>query len=133
MPAPFPRGVFPALPTPLTDGVVDAAKAAGQAHWFVDRGAHGLIVAGSGGEFIALTIDERKVLAEAVLAEVGLDVPVIVCIGAYGTRGDDRSRPPRRGQRRDCGPFHSAVLHAAHTGVRPSLLLRGPERRGRYR
>jgi 4-hydroxy-tetrahydrodipicolinate synthase len=81
----FPAGVFPAPPTPFTDHGVDRAKAARHARWFVERGAHGLIVAGSGGEFVALTSDERKALAEAVLGAVGGDVPVIVSIGAYGT------------------------------------------------
>src|SRR3712207_8151546 len=36
-----------------------------RSRWFVGRGAHGLIVAGSGGEFPALTLDERRALTEA--------------------------------------------------------------------
>jgi 4-hydroxy-tetrahydrodipicolinate synthase len=82
----FPGGVFPAPPTPFTSDGVDGAKAARHARWFLDRGAHGLIVAGSGGEFVALTSDERKTIVEAVLGEVGADAPIIVCIGAYGTQ-----------------------------------------------
>jgi 4-hydroxy-tetrahydrodipicolinate synthase len=85
MALPFPTGVFPALPTPFTDSGVDAARAARQARWFVDRGAHGLILAGSGGEFVAMTLDERKTLVEVVLAEVGGLLPIVVSIGAYGT------------------------------------------------
>jgi 4-hydroxy-tetrahydrodipicolinate synthase len=85
MAARFPGGVFAAPPTPFTDDGVDRIKAARHARWFLDHGAHGLIVAGSGGEFVALTTEERKALAEAVLDSVGADAPVIVCIGAYGT------------------------------------------------
>lgn len=81
----FPTGVFPAPPTPFTDDGVDREKVARHARWFVEHGAHGLIAAGSGGEFVALSLDERKALAEAVLGSVGADVPVIVSIGAYGT------------------------------------------------
>ena len=81
----FPGGVFPAPPTPFTDDGVDVGRAARHARWFLDRGAHGLIVAGSGGEFVALTMGERKALVEAVLGAVGGDAPVIVCIGTYGT------------------------------------------------
>ena len=85
MAPPFPTGVFPAPPTPFTADGVDAARAARQARWFIDRGAHGLIVAGSGGEFVAMTLEERKTLVEAVLGSVGSTIPVIVCIGTYGT------------------------------------------------
>jgi 4-hydroxy-tetrahydrodipicolinate synthase len=81
----FPGGVFPAPPTPFSDEGIDSVRAARHARWFLDRGAHGLIVAGSGGEFIALSMDERRALVEAVLDEVGGDAPIIVCIGTYGT------------------------------------------------
>lgn len=82
----FPSGVFPAPPTPFVEGGVDPIRAARHARWFLDQGAHGLIVAGSGGEFVALTSDERKQLAEAVLEAVEGRAPVIVCVGAYGTQ-----------------------------------------------
>jgi dihydrodipicolinate synthase/N-acetylneuraminate lyase len=86
MAAPFPGGVFPAPPTPFTDDGIDREKAARHAHWFLDRGAHGLIVAGSGGEHVAMTMDERKALVEAVLDAVGGVAPIIVSIGMYGTQ-----------------------------------------------
>lgn len=87
MAVPFPTGVFPAPPTPFTGdlGDVDVAKTATLARWFVGRGAHGLIVAGSGGEFPALTLAERRTLAEAVLDEVAGELAVVISIGAYST------------------------------------------------
>lgn len=87
MGVPFPTGVFPAPPTPFTDDGegVDARKAALQAEWFLEREAHGLIVAGSGGEFVGLTLDERMALSEAVTEAVAGRVPVVVSIGAYST------------------------------------------------
>ncbi len=87
MAVPFPTGVFPAPPTPFTDDLagVDTQKAARLARWFVGRGAHGLIVAGSGGEFPALSLDERRALTEAIVAEVGDELAVVVSIGAYST------------------------------------------------
>jgi len=85
MAVPFPTGVFPAPPTPFTDEGVDAERAARQARWFIERGAHGIIVAGSGGEFVAMSVEERKALVEAVLEAVASSIPVVVGIAAYGT------------------------------------------------
>lgn len=87
MAVPFPTGVFPAPPTPFTADLaqVDTAKAARHARWFVERGAHGLVVAGSGGEFPAMDSRERMALAEAVTGEIGFEIPVVVCIAAYST------------------------------------------------
>lgn len=85
MAASFPGGVFAAPPTPFSAEGIDRERAARHARWFLDRGAHGLIVAGSGGEFVAMTIDERKALTESILTAVGDDAPVIVGIGTYLT------------------------------------------------
>lgn len=88
MTVPFPTGVFPAPPTPFAaDGEgVDATRAGRQAQWFVERGAHGLIVAGSGGEFVGLSPGERRALGEAVVEAVGGRIPVVIGISAYGTQ-----------------------------------------------
>lgn len=86
MPVPFPEGVFAAPPTPFgPDESLQVGKAAANAQWFAERGAHGIVVAGSGGEFIALTTEERMELAAAVLDAVGARFPVIVCIAEYRT------------------------------------------------
>jgi dihydrodipicolinate synthase/N-acetylneuraminate lyase len=82
---PFPAGVFPPMLTPFSNGSVDSAKAARYARELLAAGAHGLCVAGSAGEFIAMDLSERQQLSEAVLAAVGNSAPVIVCVAAYRT------------------------------------------------
>ncbi|HEX3750093.1 MAG TPA: dihydrodipicolinate synthase family protein [Streptosporangiaceae bacterium] len=81
----FPSGVFPPMLTPFSNGEVDTAKAARYAKGLLADGAHGLCVAGSAGEFIAMDVPERQQLSEAVLAAVGGSSPVIVCVAAYRT------------------------------------------------
>ncbi|MCW2909816.1 MAG: dihydrodipicolinate synthase family protein [Actinomycetia bacterium] len=81
----FPRGVFPPMLTPFSDGSVDTAKAARYAKELLAGGAHGLCVAGSAGQFIAMDVTERQQLSEAVLGAVGGSAPVIVCVAAYRT------------------------------------------------
>jgi 4-hydroxy-tetrahydrodipicolinate synthase len=86
MAVPFPRGVFAAPPTPFgPDESLQVGRAAAHARWFAERGAHGLVVAGSGGEFVALTASERMAIADAVLDAVGARLPVIVCIAEFRT------------------------------------------------
>jgi 4-hydroxy-tetrahydrodipicolinate synthase len=71
--------------TPFSNGAVDPVRASRYARMLVAQGAHGICVAGSAGEFIAMDITERKQLADVVLAAVGDQVPVIVCVAAYRT------------------------------------------------
>jgi 4-hydroxy-tetrahydrodipicolinate synthase len=81
----FPRGICAAMSTPFGDDGVDTGRARRHAARLVADGAHGVLVAGSGGEFIAMTVDERKTLAEAVIAEVADRAFVNVCVAAYAT------------------------------------------------
>lgn len=85
MPVPFPRGIFAPMCTPFVDGELDLLLARRHAVELVRRGAHGILVAGSGGEFIAMTIDERKRLAEAIVDELAGQAPVNVCVATYNT------------------------------------------------
>ncbi|MEA2594892.1 MAG: 4-hydroxy-tetrahydrodipicolinate synthase, partial [Thermomicrobiales bacterium] len=66
---PFPRGIFAPMCTPFVDGEVDLLRARRHAVELVRQGSHGILVAGSGGEFIAMSLEERKRLAEAVVDE----------------------------------------------------------------
>jgi dihydrodipicolinate synthase/N-acetylneuraminate lyase len=64
---------------------VDAGRAGRYAKTLLADGAHGICVAGSAGEFIAMDVPERQLLSDAVLSAVGDSAPVIVCVAAYRT------------------------------------------------
>ena len=81
----FPTGVFPPMLTPFSNGEVDQDGASRYARMLIAQGAHGVCVAGSAGEFIAMDLAERKVLADTVLSAIGGRAPVIVCVAAYRT------------------------------------------------
>jgi 4-hydroxy-tetrahydrodipicolinate synthase len=85
MPVPFPPGIFAPMCSPFVDGELDLLRARRHAARLVSDGAHGILVAGSGGEFIAMTLDERKWLAEAVVDELAGRAPVNVCVATYST------------------------------------------------
>ena len=85
MPVPFPRGIFAPMCTPFTADGVDLLRARRHAAALVGNGSHGILVAGSGGEFIAMSLDERKQLAEAVVDELAGQAPVNVCVATYST------------------------------------------------
>lgn len=50
--------------------------------WYLDAGAHGFFVLGSQGQGAACTVEQRKAIAETVVAKVAGRVPVIVQVGA---------------------------------------------------
>jgi 4-hydroxy-tetrahydrodipicolinate synthase len=85
MPVPFPRGIFAPMCSPFIDGELDLTRARKHAADLLRQGAHGILVAGSGGEFIAMSINERKRLAEAVVEELAGKAPVNVCVASYNT------------------------------------------------
>jgi len=80
-------GVIPALLTPFTKGgkSVDFEKAAGLAGFLADKGVNGLFVAGTTGEGMLMTLDERKRLLETVIKAVGTRVDVIAHTGCMDT------------------------------------------------
>jgi 4-hydroxy-tetrahydrodipicolinate synthase len=64
------------MATPFApDGSLDAKKAGDLARWLVEKGNHGLVVAGTTGESPVLTDEERIELLRAVRAAV--DVPIV--------------------------------------------------------
>lgn len=80
-------GVIPALLTPFTKSgkQVDYEKAAGLAAFLADKGVHGLFVAGTTGEGMLMTLDERKQLIETIVEAVGERVDVIAHTGCLDT------------------------------------------------
>ncbi len=76
-------GVFPALVTPFSpDGTVNKDALKRLINKNIAEGVAGFYVSGSTGEAYLLTHEERKKLAETVMAAVAGRLPVIVNIGS---------------------------------------------------
>ena len=68
------------------DGEVDLGATRNLARHLVEHGSQGLVVAGTTGESPTLDDDEKLALLDAVLAEVGGEVTVILGSGSNDTR-----------------------------------------------
>ena len=80
-------GVWPALLTPSTpDGGVGVSALREVTTYLLDKGVDGFYLCGSTGEGVFLTESERRLVAETVIDVVAKRVPVIVHVGAVGTR-----------------------------------------------
>ena len=80
------HGVVPPTVTAFEDDEsVDYERTAAHARFVVDRGAHGVFPLGTNGEFPLLSGTERDRVVEAVVDEVGGEVPVIAGVGAPST------------------------------------------------
>ncbi|MDF9746136.1 dihydrodipicolinate synthase family protein [Natrinema salsiterrestre] len=80
------HGVVPPTVTAYhEDESVDYETTAAHARFVVDRGAHGVFPLGTNGEFPLLSGEERDRVVEAVVDEVGDEVPVIAGVGAPST------------------------------------------------
>ena len=81
-------GVVPPTITAFgDDGSVDYDLTGAHARFVVDRGVHGVFPLGTNGEFALLSGAERDRAVEAVVSEVGDEVPVIAGVGEPSTRG----------------------------------------------
>lgn len=81
------HGVVPAMATPFTaDHRLDEARVRELVADYLDAGVHGLSVAGSQGEFFALSPEEHVRLLEVATAAVDGRVPVYAGTGAVTTR-----------------------------------------------
>ena len=80
------KGVIPAMVTPLDDkDQVNEPVLQSLVGYLIDAGVHGLFAIGSQGEFYALTIEEKKRIAELVVRETNGRVPVYIGTGAVTT------------------------------------------------
>jgi 4-hydroxy-tetrahydrodipicolinate synthase len=80
------RGIIPAVITPFTpDERVDEAAFRKVVSFLIDHGVHGLFPAGTGGEFSALTMDEKKRLMDLTVEEAAGRVFVMPNVGAITT------------------------------------------------
>ncbi|MEO6827165.1 MAG: dihydrodipicolinate synthase family protein [Microbacteriaceae bacterium] len=81
------EGIFVALATPFTpDGsAIDEDRLRAHLNRLIDAGVHGIVPAGTTGEFTTLTLAERKRLTEVCVQVVAGRVPVIPGTGALST------------------------------------------------
>lgn len=81
------EGMMPAMVTPFDEGgSPDLAATEAIVERFVEAGVSGISALGSTGEFSHLTFEERKDFAEALVGIVGGRVPLVIGVGASGTR-----------------------------------------------
>ena len=81
------RGVIVPIVTPLTpDEEVDVTSLRRLVNHVIDGGVHGIWAAGTTGEFVALTDEQRLAAIETVVDETAGRVPVIGNISAASTR-----------------------------------------------
>ena len=80
-------GLMPAMVTPFDErGEVDLTATEAVIERFIEAGVSGISPLGSTGEFSHLTGEERKRFAEEVVRIVGGRVPLVVGVGAAGTK-----------------------------------------------
>ena len=84
----FLKGIMPALLTGFTDdgNAIDTTRVRKLAAHLMKQGVHGLYVGGTSGEMLLCSVEERKELLEAVLAETQKKITVIAHVGCTGTR-----------------------------------------------
>jgi len=82
-----PKGIMPALVTPFTeDGKqVDEEQMRALVNRCIELGVHGVVPCGTTGEFVNMTIEERKNAIDIVVDEVDGKVAVVAGAGASGT------------------------------------------------
>jgi 4-hydroxy-tetrahydrodipicolinate synthase len=81
------NGIFPAALTMFdAQGNLDEQATWNHADWLIRQGVHGLVAAGTSGEFIALDEDERRRVVEIILDAARGRVPVLAGTGYYSTR-----------------------------------------------
>jgi 4-hydroxy-tetrahydrodipicolinate synthase len=80
------RGTITAMVTPFdAQGHLDVETAQQLALWLADQGVDGLFVAGTTGESLLLSLDERRRLTEATVEAVGGRIAVLAQIGCANT------------------------------------------------
>jgi len=82
-----PEGILPALVTPFTDDgkTVDEERLRGLVSQCIKLGVHGVVPCGTTGEFVNMTMEEKKRVIDIVIDEVDGKVPVVAGTGASGT------------------------------------------------
>jgi 4-hydroxy-tetrahydrodipicolinate synthase len=82
-----PRGVYsPTITAFETDESLSLGGTSAFVRFLLSEGVHGLVPLGSSGEPLALTMNERKAVLDAVVDEAGGRVPIIAGIVEYSTK-----------------------------------------------
>lgn len=80
-------GVYVAVITPFTkEDRLDVPRLREHVTWLIDQGVHGIVSAGSCGEYAALSEAEREQVVETVADVCRNRVPVVVGTGASSTK-----------------------------------------------
>ena len=80
------KGIFIAMYSAYDDnGNVDKERVKKLARYYADKKVKGLYVGGSSGEGVLQSEEERKLVVEAVMEEVGKELTIIVHVGANST------------------------------------------------
>ena len=82
-----PEGILPALVTPFRDDgkTVDEERLRVLVNHCIGLGVHGVVPCGTTGEFVNLTVEEKKKVIKIVVDEVNGKVSVVAGTGASGT------------------------------------------------
>jgi len=83
-----PEGILPALVTPFVDDGrgIDGERLRVLVNHCIELGVHGVVPCGTTGEFVNMSIEERKSVIKTVVDEVNGRVKVVAGTGASGTR-----------------------------------------------
>lgn len=81
----FPRGVFAPIVTPFGGESIDREATIRHVAMVAAGEPHGILVGGSGGEFIAMNVEERLELTETVAGALAGGLPMIVCVASFAT------------------------------------------------
>ena len=81
------QGIFPAFYACYDDaGEVSPDRARAFTEYLIEKGVNGLYVGGSSGECIYHSMEERKALLEAVIAQAAGRIPIIAHVACNNTR-----------------------------------------------
>ncbi len=82
-----PKGIIPAMVTPITrGGGINEGSLRKLVNHLIDGGSHGLFPVGSQGEFFALSFDQKREVIRITIDETRGRVPVYAGTGAVTTR-----------------------------------------------
>lgn len=82
------EGLVCAIVTPFdkTGEQIDKHSLSNLCQFLIEKGIEGLYPCGTNGEFLLLTLQERKLVAEIVMDEVEEQIPVVIHCGATTTK-----------------------------------------------